>query len=193
MTETATSLQQMLQQLCDAATDERVSVDTMLEAVGRRSFGPRVLLAGLVTLSPVGDIPGVPTMVAVLVLLLTTQLLWGRRSFWLPGWLLRKSIARSKMTKSIGWLERPAAFIDRFLRPRLSMFVEGFAVRLIAAVSLLISLTMPVMEAIPFSASGAGAALTAFGLALIARDGLMALLALIFTVATGGMILYHVI
>ena len=193
MTETATSLQQMLQQLCDAATDERVSVGTMLEAVGRRSFGPLVLLAGLVTLSPVGDIPGVPTMVAVLVLLLTTQLLWGRRSFWLPGWLLRKSIARSKMTKSIGWLERPAAFIDRFLRPRLSMFVEGFAVRLIAAVSLLISLTMPVMEAIPFSASGAGAALTAFGLALIARDGLMALLALIFTVATGGMILYHVI
>ena len=52
---------------------------------------------------------------------------------------------------------------------------------------------MPVMEVIPFSASGAGAALTAFGLALIARDGLMALLALIFTVATGGMILYHVI
>ena len=193
MTETATSLQQMLQQLCDAATDERVSVGTMLEAVGRRSFGPRVLLAGLVTLSPVGDIPGVPTMVAVLVLLLTTQLLWGRRSFWLPGWLLRKSIARSKMTKSIGWLERPAAFIDRFLRPRLSMFVEGFAVRVIATVSLLISLAMPVMEVIPFSASGAGAALTAFGLALIARDGLMALLALIFTVATGGMILYHVI
>jgi len=39
MTETATSLQQMLQQLCDAATDERVGVDTMLEAVGR---GPLV-------------------------------------------------------------------------------------------------------------------------------------------------------
>ena len=183
----------MLQQLCDAATDERVTVDAMLEAVGRRSFGPLILLAGLVTLSPVGDIPGVPTMVAVLVLLLSAQLLWGRSSFWLPGWLLRKSIARTKMTKSIGWLERPARFIDRFLRPRLSMFVEGFAVRVIATVSLLISLAMPVMEVIPFSASGAGAALTAFGLALIARDGLMALLALIFTVTTGGLILYHVI
>jgi hypothetical protein len=118
MTETATSLQQMLQQLCDAATDERVSVNAMLEAVGRRSFGPLISLAGLVTLSPVGDIPGVPTMVAVLVLLLSTQLLWGRSSFWLPGWLLRRSIARTKLTKSIGWLERPARFIDRFLRPR---------------------------------------------------------------------------
>jgi hypothetical protein len=37
---------------------------------------------------------------------------------------------------------------------------------------------MPVMEVIPFSASGAGAALTAFGLALIAHDGLTALFAL---------------
>lgn len=52
---------------------------------------------------------------------------------------------------------------------------------------------MPVMEAIPFSAGGAGAALTAFGLALIAHDGLTALFALIFTVTTGGLILYHVI
>jgi hypothetical protein len=73
------------------------------------------------------------------------------------------------------------------------MFVEGVFVRVIATVSLLISLAMPVMEVIPFSASGAGAALTAFGLALITRDGLMALLALIFTVATGGLILYHLI
>jgi hypothetical protein len=61
------------------------------------------------------------------------------------------------MTKLIGWLERPARFIDRFLRPRLSMFVEGFAVRVIATVSLLNSLAMPLMEVIPFSASGAGA------------------------------------
>ena len=130
-------------------------------------------------------------MVAVLVLLVSTQLLWGRSSFWLPRWLLRKSVARTKMTKSIRWLERPARFIDRFLRARLSAFVEGFAVRVIATVSVLISLAMPVMEVIPFSASGAGAALTAFGLALIARDGLMALLAFVFTGGTCGLILYH--
>lgn len=33
-------------------------------AVGRRSFGPTLLLAGLVTLAPiVGDIPGVPVLI----------------------------------------------------------------------------------------------------------------------------------
>lgn len=40
------------------------------------------------------------------------------------------------------------------------------------------------MEVIPFSTSGAGGALTAFGLAL---------LALVVTVGTGAPILYHVI
>ena len=67
------------------------------------------------------------------------------------------SIVLTRMTKLIGWLERPARFIDRSLGPGLSMFVEGFAVRVIATVSLLISLAMPLMEVIPFSAIGAGA------------------------------------
>jgi hypothetical protein len=192
MIKTATSLEQMLQQLCGSASGERVSVDDMLSAVGRRSFGPLILLAGLVTLSPIGDVPGAPTLVALLVLLISSQLLWGRSAFWLPGWILRRSVARTTMTKSVSWLERPARFIDRFLRPRLETFVEGFAVRVIAVVTLLVSLAMPVMEVIPFSASGAGAALTAFGLALIARDGLMALIALVVTVGTGSLILYHV-
>ena len=193
MSETATSLRHMLDQLCEAATGERVSLDAMLDAVGRRSFGPLILLAGLVTISPVGDVPGTPTLVAVLVLLLSAQLLWGRRSFWLPGWLLRKSVARSAFMTGVGWLHRPARFIDRFVRPRLTTLVEDLAVRVIAAVCLLISLAMPILEFVPFTATGAGAALTAFGLALIARDGLMALFALIFTATTSGLVLYHVL
>ena len=52
---------------------------------------------------------------------------------------------------------------------------------------------MLVMEVSPFSASGAGATLHAFGLAFIARDGLMALLAPVFHVHNEGLILHHVI
>ena len=45
------------------------------------------------------------------------------------------------------------------------------------------ALAMPVMEAIPFSANLAGIALTAFGLAVIAHDGLLALIAFAATAA----------
>lgn len=46
------------------------------------------------------------------------------------------------------------------------------------------------MEFVPFSATGAGAALTAFGLALIAHDGLLALIAFLFTALTFGVVIY---
>jgi len=44
------------------------------------------------------------------------------------------------------------------------------------------------MEVIPFSANAAGAAITAFGLSLIARDGLLALVASVFMLATIGLV-----
>lgn len=76
-----------------------------------------MLLAGLITLAPViGDIPGVPTIVGAVVFLFAGQLLFGRKCFWLPRWLLRRSIARDRLDVALGWLRRPARFCDRFLR-----------------------------------------------------------------------------
>ncbi len=49
---------------------------------------------------------------------------------------------------------------------------------------LLIALAMPPMEFIPFSANGAGLALTLLGLGLVARDGIVLLLGFVLFVAT---------
>jgi hypothetical protein len=54
----------------------------------------------------------------------------------------------------------------------------------VAAICLLIALAMPPLERVPLSADGASLALTAFGLALIGHDGLLALLAVTVTLAT---------
>lgn len=47
------------------------------------------------------------------------------------------------------------------------------------------------MEAVPFRANIAGAAVTALGLSLIAHDGLQALLAFVFTAITGGLVVHN--
>lgn len=186
------NLAHLLTRLARAAPDgNRVSVEAMIDVIGRRSFGPLILLAGLVTISPIGDIPGVPTLIAVLVVLISSQLIRGRSSFWLPDWLLRRSVSRTRFRKSVAWMKKPARVVDRVLRPRLGVFVRGAAIRLIAAVCLLIALAMPVMELVPFTATGAGIALTAFGLALISDDGLMALLALVSTLGTAAAIAWR--
>jgi hypothetical protein len=163
---------------------DQISFDAILDAVGRRSFGPLLLLAGVVTLPPlVGDIPGVPTLMGLFVVLTAAQLLLGRDNFWLPGWLLRRSVDRSKIENGISWLRRPAGWIDRVLRPRLSFLVEGPGTWVVGVASLLVALAMPPMELVPFSANIAGLALSALGLALITKDGLLAIVALLATAA----------
>jgi hypothetical protein len=74
------------------------------------------------------------------------------------------------------------------VRPRLTKFVRAPWTYVIASTALVIGLAQPFMELVPLSANGAGAALTAFGLALIAHDGLVALLAMAFAVLTGGIV-----
>lgn len=189
------TLSQLLDRIEETANrDEQISLDAILEAVGRRSFGPVLLLAGLVMLAPIiGDIPGVPSIMGVLVVLTAGQLLFHRQRIWLPRWLLKRSVAQSKLCKTLEWLRSPARFVDRLLRPRLTMFTDHAGRYIIAVVCILISAATPVMEAIPFSANIAGAAITAFGLALIAHDGLLALIAFAFTAVTGGLLVYNLL
>lgn len=62
---------------------------------------------------------------------------------------------------------------------------------MVATACTIIALALPVMEFIPFSANVAGAALTAFGVALITNDGLVALFALLITVGAIALIVYN--
>ena len=171
-----------------------VDLEAVLLQIGRRSFGAIVLFAGIIVLAPlIGDIPGVPTLAALLVAITAIQLLIGRRYFWLPAFLLKRSISRQRLDKSLDILQRPARVTDRFLRRRLEMFISPVATRVIAAASLCVALVMPVLELIPFSANLAGIALAAFGISLIARDGLFALISLIVSPAALGLVGYWLI
>ncbi|BCB71512.1 hypothetical protein HMEPL2_18630 [Vreelandella aquamarina] len=163
----------------------QVSVDDVVHAVGRRSFGPLLLLAGLITLAPIiGDIPGMPTLMAVLVLLTSSQLLVGRETFWLPKWLLKRSLSRQKFDKALHYMQKPAKWVDGLLGVRLAWMTGYIGIRVTAFACLLVALAMPPMEFIPFSANGAGLALTLFGLGLVARDGLMLALGFLLTGVT---------
>ena len=180
MAETITTLTQLIEKIAELVEQrEHISLDEVLDSIGTRSLGPLLLVAGLITLAPViGDIPGVPTIMAILVLLIAGQLLFQREHLWLPKWLLNRSVSRQKMQKVLGWSRKPARFVDRYIHSRMPRLVEGKGQYLVALVCIVIALAMPLMEVIPFSANFAGLALAAFGLALIARDGALALVAL---------------
>lgn len=190
MAEPSHNLQNLLDQIeATAREHDRISLASVVEAIGTRSFGPLLLTAGVVIASPLSGIPGVPTILGLMVLLIALQLLIGRQEFWLPHCVLKRSIAHVQVARAIKWIRPPARNIDRLLRPRLTVFVQSWGTYAIAVVCAIIALGMPVMELVPFSASGAGLALAAFGLAMVSRDGLLALIAFGFAALIFGLVL----
>lgn len=193
--ERTTDLQDRLDRIAGAAAEgDRVELEAILDALGRRSFGSALLLAGLVTLAPIiGDIPGVPTTMGVFVVLTSAQLLLGRDRLWLPRWLRARSVTSSKLQKALRWLRPVARTIDRLTRPRLQILVRDAATYVIAGLSLLVGAAMPMLELIPFSANAAGIVLTGFGLSLTARDGLLALVTLLLIGVAVGVVVWHLV
>lgn len=180
----------------DAAAQqhEPTSLGDVLDTVGNRSFGPLLLLAGLVMLAPVvGDIPGVPVMMGLLVILATGQLLAGRDHFWLPGWLLRRSVSHDKIQAGVRWLRPLGRFLDRWTKSRLTRLTQGAGLMVGGAACTVVAAATPLMEVVPLSANLAGIAITAYGLAVIASDGLVALLAIAFAAGTFTLLVRHLL
>lgn len=188
MPEDIQNLSQLLQQLARlSAGRDRIYLREILQAVGDRSFAPILLLVGLILFSPLSGIPGIPTVMGILTLLVSVQMLMMRRHLWLPEWLLKKSFAAPSFHRALYWLQRPAALIDRWLRPRLPVLVQRGGTYLTAILCTAIAAALPAMEILPFSATIAGLALTVFGLALVAQDGLIELFALALTALIAGL------
>ena len=180
------SVSDLLDRVEEAAdAHDPASLGDVLDIIGHRSFGPLLLFAGIVMLAPVvGDIPGVPVLMGLIVILTAGQFLLRRDHFWLPGWLSRRSVSRSKICTGLRWIRPVARLLDRWSRPRLTWMTHGAGVVVIATASVVIAAATPLMEVVPFSANVAGLAITAYGIALIASDGLVAILALAFSTGT---------
>lgn len=175
-------LERLLDQL-ESASDGTgpVSVDELVGALGQRSFGPFLLVPALIALTPLGGIPGLPTFLALVVILVTVQLLFGMRRFWLPRFILRRSVERRRLRKAIGYLRPVVRVVDRVVRPRLISLTRPPFVGVAAVLCLLAALTVPPLEVVPFVDTVSWAAIATFGLALIAHDGVLGLIALGFT------------
>lgn len=184
------SLGELLGQIRHAAdTDDcEVTVEDLLEAVGRRSFAPLLLLVGVLLFSPLSGIPTFPTLMALIVSLVTVQMLFGRRFFWLPRLILDRRLNRERLLQVLDWLQSPARVTDRLLQPRLLPLVRGPAARLTALLCFLLALALPLTEVVPFSSSLAGVAFIAFGLSLVAFDGALAIVAYLLVGATAALL-----
>lgn len=166
---------------CDRSTDGRVSVRDVMRLIGNRSFGPLLLVPGLIGLSPIGAIPGVPGVMAVIVMIVATQILIGMDHAWLPDGLGRRSIEADRLRRVVNVIHPYARRFDDFLSPRLTLLTRGFFFYVLAALCLAVAIITPIIELVPLAGIVPNAAIVAYALAITAHDGLWALAAFLFT------------
>lgn len=171
-----TSLREIVDTVDNAKTEktDEVSVREIIQSLGRDSFGPVILLIGLFMIIPgLSDIPGVSVLVGSIIILFAGQFVLGRKKFWLPDIILRQSVKTKKLTKTLATAEKPVMAADAVTKKRFA-FLTGKTGRYAVAFACLgIALFSPLMEFVPLSANVAGLSIFFFGLALVAKDGLM--------------------
>ncbi|PYE81400.1 hypothetical protein DFP88_10679 [Pseudoroseicyclus aestuarii] len=168
------TVQELLDRLSDAADGERTGMKDILRTLGPASFLPVMMVPALAVLSPLSGIPGFSSVCGLSIALIAVQMLLHRDHLWLPDWMLRQTVPSGRVTSAVDWLRRPARWLDKISRERLTFLVKRPLSWITQAACLLCGLAMPFLELIPFTSSILGGAVTLMGLSLLARDGLFA-------------------
>lgn len=173
------NLEGLLDEISHARADssESVSFDDVLQTMGQRSVGVLLLVPSLIALTPLGGIPGVPTVLAIAVFLLAGQLMINAKHVWLPGFVRRRRADAQKVESAMGYLRPGVRVVDKLLQPRIVWITKQPFVRGVAGLCMLMALTVPPLEIVPFAATVSWSAIAAFALALIANDGVLGLIA----------------
>ena len=165
---------------------EKISIQQMLVVLNNRGFGAVLLIVCLIEILPTGTIPGVPSFVATLIILLSGQMLFGRRHLWVPKFLGKKTISYYKMNKGLKKIMPFVRFVDCRTKERLTFLTSHNSERLSALAIIVLALTFYPLELIPFASSIPSSIIALFGISFITKDGLLTLITWI--IALGGAI-----
>lgn len=163
---------------------ESVRLGVLLSAVGRRSYGPLLLIIGLFAISPATIVPGMTTVVAAITLLIAAQMALGLKRPWLPKRVLDIRLPRRPFFQ---FLDRARPAVDHvdgvWLRPRWEfMSAPPFLVLVALCVMAAALITFP-LSLIPFAPLAPGFAVVLFGLGMTARDGVWLSAGILITAA----------
>lgn len=171
------NLRTLLQSLCSETEGETVSVGDLLNAVGRRSYGPVLLLLGFIAISPLTLIPGANVLVALVTLIFALQMVFGLPYPWIPNKALEFKFPREYLVRGVAMADKYVAFVDRFLKPRLTFLTKIPFVNLVALACVGAALVTIPLSFVPLGPVVPSLAVLLFGLAITARDGFMLVLA----------------
>lgn len=174
----ARTIVSILDDVEEAASEKgSVSVDDVVQSIGDRAYGPLIMLPALLEITPIGALPLVPSFLALLIVIFAGQVALGRKCLWLPEHLGKRSAPAERVEEARKKLQSIAQKLDDWFRYRLPWLTSTPSTRFAAGCCILLCLTVPPLEIVPFASTLPMAAIAVFGLAMTVRDGLLMLLA----------------
>lgn len=166
--------------------DERptLTVGEMLDAFDSRAFGAMLLVFGLLNTLPLP--PGSSTILSLPILFLAPQIAMGADHPWLPRKLTEKPLKRDDMRGLFRRLAPIVRSMELITRPRLRPMFAPVGERAIGVVCTLLALVL--VLPIPLGNLAPGATVAILALALLQRDGILALAGYLMALFSGGLL-----
>lgn len=171
------SLSERLTRIVESDGPDRLTFTELAEQLHSRAWGALLLTFATINVIPLP--PGASMFFAIPLLLVSAQMVAGREAPWFPPRIDRRGVTKQELRRLIakmGWLELR---VERIFKPRLASLTGPVAARVIGAICFVLALA----TALPFVHMAPAAAVILFGLALIYRDGALAIAATFATLA----------
>lgn len=182
-TERARPLSEVLRDISDDPEPE-VTLGEVIDHFGGRAFGALLFVLAIPNLLPLP--PGSTTVLGAPIAILAPQLALGVRSPWLPRFLDNRPIKRAWLKQAYDKVAPTLQRIEKVSSPRLLWLFSPWAERVLGlactALAFVLILPIPLGNIMPSIVIGL------FGLALVQRDGWLALLAYLLTAFSAGLL-----
>jgi len=171
-------LSQLFAQIARDA-DDRVSVASIRDALGDRSFAALLVMFAVFNLIPLP--PGASAFLGLPMVIVAAQMMYGSRRAWLPAFVMNRSISAEQFRSVMDWVIPRLVRLERVIRPRYWPFWRRHGDRVIGFIALVMAIvvTLP----IPFGNWLPAFATALLGLSLVERDGILLAIGSAFGVA----------
>jgi hypothetical protein len=166
-------LSQRLAQIAEQSGPDRIALSELARQLHSRVWGGLLVVFAAINIIPLP--PGTNTIIAIPLVLISAQMVFGRASPWFPQWIDRRGVTKDELQKLIEKMGPVEARIERIFRPRMADLTGSRATRAIGLVCMILS----VIAGLPILMihNAPAVAIVLFGLALIYRDGALVIVA----------------
>jgi len=169
----------LVDRLRDVAQEDKLVVGDLVSAIGRRCMIPFLLVPAFLTASPLSGIPGLSTVAGLVIALVSIRLILQYQGMALPGWIERRNVSGHRLRQMIDKTAPVVRWIDRHAHRRWRWLFRRPFIWVPETLCLLSGLMMPVLELVPFTSSVVASGVFLLALAMLVRDGLLFLIALL--------------